>query len=624
MNHLLEAQATVKERQVTRQTGTGGAGQNRQTQDLSSLFDKELARQQQTNYETPNSAEEKEESSEDSMLDKIRELAKRQDELLRKQQELATQREQMSAEEMKRALETLTREQQQLRQQAEQMARQMSRGTPNDAGQQNQSGQKSPSDRSQGEQNQQPSQSGQQQSGGQQSQGQQQAGRAGQSGQPSQSGDSRPGQTQGRNGDRGRRMQQVSEEMRNAASELSRQDATSASARGNRALDGLRELEQQMRTTAPNEQRRAIGDMQLEARQLADAQRQLASELGRVGQGEPGKDALRRLAAEEERLADRAERLQDNLERQSQGAQLPSGDRPSGSQAGANGAERSANAQRAVGDAAKEMQRQRLAERMQQSAEQMRGAAGTPGQPATGERSDRGGQPQGSPDDRSPRQTARAAAGGQDEIAKSLDRLADRLSAANGPGDDQSRRMNDQLARAQELRERMDSISRELEKLGQQDGPQGTQAGGHREPSSSQGGGQTGQGQAEGAGSGGDAERLRQDYARQLQAAEQLLGELKRDDKSNGQGGTGFTFEGQGMVLSAPGTQAFKQDFAKWEELRRQVTLALEQAESNISKQLQAKAAKDRLAAGIEDRAPAGYSQQVDSYFKALAGKKGR
>jgi hypothetical protein len=199
--------------------------------------------------------------------------------------------------------------------------------------------------------------------------------------------------------------------------------------------------------------------------------------------------------------------------------------------------------------------------------------------------------------------------------------------------------MNDQLARAQEVRERMDSISRELEKLGQQSGPEGTQAGGQRQggtpdgkPSSaseresaaSQAGGQTGEGKAAGTGSGGEAGRLRDEYARQLKAAQELLGELKRDERSTGQGGSGFTFEGQGMVLSAPGTQAFKQDFAKWEELRRQATLALEQAESNISKQLQAKAAKDRLAAGIDERAPAEYSQQVDSYFKALAGKKGR
>ena len=156
-------------------------------------------------------------------------------------------------------------------------------------------------------------QGGEQRPGGQQ-QGQQQSASKGQSGQPNQPGQNRPGQAQGqgRSGERGTQMREVSEEMRNAASELGRQDSTQASARGNRALDKLRDLEQQLQANAPNEQRRAIGDMQLEARQLADAQRQLASELGRVGQGDSGKDALRRLSGEQERLAERAERLQQN------------------------------------------------------------------------------------------------------------------------------------------------------------------------------------------------------------------------------------------------------------------------------------------------------------------------
>ena len=78
------------------------------------------------------------------------------------------------------------------------------------------------------------------------------------------------------------------------------------------------------------------------------------------------------------------------------------------------------------------------------------------------------------------------------------------------------------------------------------------------------------------------------------------------------------------MTLSAPGTEAFKQDFAKWDDLRRQATRALDEAESSLSKKLQAQEAKDRLAAGVDDRAPAQYQKQVDSYFKAMASKKKR
>jgi hypothetical protein len=128
-------------------------------------------------------------------------------------------------------------------------------------------------------------------------------------------------------------------------------------------------------------------------------------------------------------------------------------------------------------------------------------------------------------------------------------------------------------------------------------------------------------GQGQGAGSRGDLARLREEYNRQLQQTRELIDELRREDSGYAQGGPGFTFEGQGMVLSAPGTEAFKQDFAKWEELRKQATQALDRAESSLSKKLQAQESRDRLAAGVDDTPPAAYEQQVESYFKALATK---
>jgi len=39
-------------------------------------------------------------------------------------------------------------------------------------------------------------------------------------------------------------------------------------------------------------------------------------------------------------------------------------------------------------------------------------------------------------------------------------------------------------------------------------------------------------------------------------------------------------------------------------------------------KRLQEKQAADRLAAGIDDKAPAAYRSRVDDYFKAIAAKK--
>jgi hypothetical protein len=76
------------------------------------------------------------------------------------------------------------------------------------------------------------------------------------------------------------------------------------------------------------------------------------------------------------------------------------------------------------------------------------------------------------------------------------------------------------------------------------------------------------------------------------------------------------------MTVTAPGTEAFKQDFARWEDLRRQATQALETLESSMSKKLQERRAKDRLAAGTDDKVPPEYRRQVDEYFKAIARKK--
>ena len=114
---------------------------------------------------------------------------------------------------------------------------------------------------------------------------------------------------------------------------------------------------------------------------------------------------------------------------------------------------------------------------------------------------------------------------------------------------------------------------------------------------------------------------LREESLRQLRETRKLLDDLQRQDPGFSKSGAGFTFEGQGMTLSAPGTEAFKQDFAKWEELRKQATQALERAESSLSSKLQAQQSRDRLAVGVDDTPPAAYQQQVDSYFKALATK---
>ena len=189
--------------------------------------------------------------------------------------------------------------------------------------------------------------------------------------------------------------------------------------------------------------------------------------------------------------------------------------------------------------------------------------------------------------------------------------------------------MSGQRARAQELREQLDETGRAMqqaagkagrqEQAGRQEGAGRQEASAPKTPGDT---GRSGQGQSGGGGTGTDLEKLREQYQQQLQQTKELADQMRRDDPAFARGGGGgFTFEAPTTAgLSAPGTEAFKQDFAKWEEMRRQATQVLEHVEASVSKKLQAKQAKDRLAAGTDDKAPPGYQQQVNDYFKGHEG----
>src|SRR5262249_52742489 len=153
--------------------------------------------------------------------------------------------------------------------------------------------------------------------------------------------------------------------------------------------------------------------------------------------------------------------------------------------------------QQAAGDAARDIERQRLAERMQQSADALRSGA-----------------------------ASKNSADAQQEIARALDRVADRLTSAGKAGDDESRKLSGQLSRARELRDKLDDLGRQLQQLDQQ----GAQANGAsrgagsgqrgQSSSSAQASGSTngkpGEGQNGGRASGDDLARLREDINRQM------------------------------------------------------------------------------------------------------------
>lgn len=494
---LLQAQAEIRRHEVA-QAGASSGGMGRQGQDLSALFDKELQRQQRTNYETQSRAEQSPDRQDHkSALDAIRDLAQRQEDLARRQRELAgTDR---PSEERKRELEQLTREQHQLRERADELARRLEqRG----ASQQ---------------------------------------------------------------GDGGSGMRSASEQMRSAANDLQRQDLSSASNRSGRAASALRRLEQQMQADTSGSRQRASGELRMEAQQIAEEQRRIAGEAGRLDKGSPDREAWRRLAGEKDTLADRVDELQRSA-RQLAASETQGGDAAGGGR---------------TAGAADDLQQQRIAGRMRDAAKDMRGEAGAA---ATGGRAGQTTPPR------------RAEA--EQEIARALDRIVDRLSGTTGVEE-----IANALGESRGMRERLDRLEDQI-----------------REAEAQQRAGK-GPGGRGGSGSGQSdrLQQLRAEYAREAQRTRQTLSRLERSAPGAGVGGT--SPEGHEWSVTDQGTEAFKQDFSQWETLKKDVTSALERYEASVVARAARQSLRERLSGGGSDRVPDAYRDLIARYYESLARK---
>ena len=464
LNGLLQAQAEVRRRQVMQQqNASGSGGSNRAGQDLSALFDKELQRQQRTNYEQRSAVETRPDERQSSdALDRIKELARRQEDLNRRQRELDA----MSAEERKRELEKLTRDQMELRREAEELARQS-------------------------------------------------------------------GQQSG--------LRDAAEQMRAAAGEMSRQDSKGAQQSGQRAAEQLRRTEEQMRSGNPEAQRRAAGELQSEAQQIAQEQRRIASEAERLEKGgESSAEARRRLAAEKERLADRVDQLQRAARQVGQDPKAPQ----------SSGAR----------EAAAELERQKIAGRMRESAREIRDGK-------------TGGQQQ---------QKAEGKPGDADQqIARTLDQVVEKLG---GTASADAGKLSQELDRTRQLRDRLDRLEKQMKA-------------------------------AQGKNN-GEAAKLQKQYQQEMRDARESLGRQEGTPR-NGLGNS--TPERHEFSQSAPGTEAFKQDRSGWESLRKDLDRALEQHDAAVSKRLAGKTGDARFSAGGSDRVPEEYRRFIAKYYESLA-----
>ena len=239
---LLRAQAAIRNTRVSR-GGSGGSSAWQPQEDLSALFDRDLRREQETNYENRSTASTTESDAESDALRRVRELAERQAALGRAQQDLARRRDVLDDDEAARVLARLTREQEELRERAESLEREIGARTGGRGS--NRSSASSPSSAS--------SES---------------------SGSAS---SSRP---------RGRRAGGVGQPMRRALAELQRGQAAEAAEQAREALDRLRDLARALASAGganETEDGRRLSEELEAAEGVRRALEALETELGRIG-----------------------------------------------------------------------------------------------------------------------------------------------------------------------------------------------------------------------------------------------------------------------------------------------------------------------------------------------------
>ena len=490
--------------------------------DLSTLFDQELRKQQQTNYEqqstTADSARSRTTRTNRIRSPRFASWRAGRKGLSKQQRDLAKNKDQMSAEEVKRQLERLTRDQEELRRQAEELSKKL------------------------------------QQNAGVAATGQQANRPTGQQGEQSQGGQG----SSGSQSSESEKLRQISEEMRNAAGDLRREDPQQASARGAKAGESLRGR----RAAAC----RARGPKNAGARWAICSSRPARSPT-RNGAWATKRRAPRRALPAKMRAAGSPpnrsgwpiapQRLGESVK------QLASG----------SGAE--PDEKQAMTEAGRELERQNVAGRMRESAQAMR--QGQPGD-----------------DNRRPAPPTKSRARSTRWPIN---------SEPHGERDAEASRLSDQLSRAQELRDRLNRLQRSMDEL--------AKAGARRSKvhrvrrarrvSRAQEGkeGSPGQQGSSAGGRDGSVSRLQRDVDDQMSDAQRLAEEMQRENPGMQKGGT--TPEQWQRSVSAPGTEAFKQDFAKWESLKKNLLVALEQTESQLSDQLRARENRERLNAGRHD-----------------------
>jgi hypothetical protein len=129
LQYILKAEANINRTDISMQQGGGGGGgggAQQEREDLRELFEMEMG-QLENRYETPGGASQPGGSNAEE-VNKLEELARRQEALTRAQRNLARREQELEEEQRRRELERLQRQQEQLTADLEQLSRQMAGG----------------------------------------------------------------------------------------------------------------------------------------------------------------------------------------------------------------------------------------------------------------------------------------------------------------------------------------------------------------------------------------------------------------------------------------------------------------------------------------------------------------
>ena len=170
----------------------------------------------------------------------------------------------------------------------------------------------------------------------------------------------------------------------------------------------------------------------------------------------------------------------------------------------------------------------------------------------------------------------------EQQIADALDKVARKMNGADAGGaKGDTQQLAEQLDEVRDARERLARLEKQIADAKQAaEGARGTERRAAARPRrQGRPEGRQGQRGSRATGRGGDLQRLQQEYNRELQRTRELMDRVQRGTPESG--GRMARRKQHEWSRSAPGTEAFKQDYAAWQSLAADVAKALERAEGS-------------------------------------------